>query len=390
MIVSYILGLTHKITGELRLASEELAKAANLGQELANVHIIAGAYGRLAGVQVTLGHLRQAEQTCRQGLKLVQEMGGPNSPLSGLIRAELGNLRYEQNDLENAQKHIQEAITVAKPWRLLEAFVPAFTGLARLRVAQGNLDGAFAALDELAEHGKSIPQMVMPAVESLRARLWVEKGQLNNAIQWVQDNDLHSDGDVSITQLNEYLVLARVLIAQGQPEQASDLLSRLLDVAEKAEWMGRVIEMLVLQALALQAKGKTDLALSSLEQALILAEPESYARTFVDEGEPMACLLRQAASRDFATEYVGRLLGEFESDASEKQSSSAQALYEPLSERELEVLRLLNTDLSGPEIASELSIAISTLRFHTRNIYSKFDVSNRRGAIRKAEELNLI
>jgi LuxR family maltose regulon positive regulatory protein len=152
-----------------------------------------------------------------------------------------------------------------------------------------------------------------------------------------------------------------------------------------------VIEILVLQALALQAGGKNDSALSSLERALILAEPEGYVRTFVDEGEPMASLLRQAASRDLATEYIGRLLlGEFEPDAFEKQSSPAQTLYDPLSERELEVLRLLKTDLSGPEIANELSIALTTMRFHTRNIYSKLNVNHRRGAIRKAEELKLI
>jgi LuxR family maltose regulon positive regulatory protein len=328
--------------------------------------------------------------TCDRGLKAIQEIVGQRSPISGLLHAELGNLLYEQNDLNNAQEHIQEAIAVAKPWGYLEAFVPGFTGMARLRVAQGDLVGAFAALDELAEHGKRNPIMVMPAVESFRARLWVETGQVNDAIQWAQDNDLSSDGEVSILRLDEYIILVRVLIAQDQLDQAADLLSRMLDIAEKAKWGGKVIQILVLQALALQVKGEKDLALSSLERALILAEPEGYLRTFVDEGEPMATLLRQAKSRNFPTEYVGKLLGEFDPDAFKKQSSPTQALLEPLSERELEVLRLLKTDLSGPEIAGELSIALTTMRFHTRNIYRKLNVNNRRGAISKAEKLKLI
>jgi len=390
MVVNFILGLIHKITGEFRLSYEELTKAAILGQEQGNVHIVAGAYGRVVSVQVTLGHLQQGVQTCQTGLKLLNEMDGEHSPISGLLKAELGNLLYEQNDLENAQKQIQEAIAVAKPWGFLEAFVPAYTGLARLRVAQGDFGGAFAALDELAEHGKSNPVMVSPVVELFRAKLWVARGQVQNATQWAQDNDIPSDGEISNSRLDEYLILARILIAQDQLDQTVDLLSRMVDMTEKAALKGETIEILVLLALAFQAKGKNDSALSSLERALILAEPEGYVRTFVDEGESMVKLLRQAASRDFTTEYIERLLGEFEHEAFEKQSASAQTLTEPLSERELEVLHLLKTELSGPEIASELSIALTTMRFHTRNIYSKLNVNNRRRAIHKAEELNLI
>jgi LuxR family maltose regulon positive regulatory protein len=303
--------------------------------------------------------------------------------------AELGNLLYEQNDLVSAQKHIQEAIAVAKPWSYLEAFLPGYIGLAKLFVVQGDFDRAFDVLDELEEHGESNPLMVMQAVELFRARLWLAKGQVKIAIQWAQDNDLSSDMEVTITHLDEYIIYVRVLIAQGQLDQADDLLSRMLEMAEKAEWMGKVIEILVLQALAFQAQGRSDSALSSLERALILAEPEGYIRTFADEGEPMAHLLRHAASRDFATEYVGKLLGVFEPSVSEQQSSTTKMLLEPLSERELEVLCLLKTDLSGPEIAGQLSIALTTMRFHTRNIYSKLNVNNRRGAIRKAEELKL-
>jgi LuxR family maltose regulon positive regulatory protein len=390
MVVHYILGLVHILTGQLHLAHEELSRASFLGESRGNVHIVSGAYGRLATVLVALGQLRQAEQSCQKGLKIVQGLGGKESPISGLLKAELGNLLYEQNDLKNAQKHIQEAIAMAKPWGLLEAFVPGYTGLAMIRNAQGDLAGAYNALDELAEHGKSNPQMVMPAVESVRAIFQVQNGQLKKAIQWAQDNDLSSDREVSILHIDDYMIFARVLIAQGELDQAAGLLSRMLAVAEKAEWMGKVIEVLVLQAMVLHATDKGNSALSSLEQALILAAPEGYVRTFVDEGEQMAHLLRRAKSRGVATEYVITLLGEFESATYETQSTPSHASGDQLSERELEVLRLLHTDLSGPEIANELTIALTTMRFHTRNIYHKLDVHSRIEAIHKAEELRLI
>jgi LuxR family maltose regulon positive regulatory protein len=127
----------------------------------------------------------------------------------------------------------------------------------------------------------------------------------------------------------------------------------------------------------------------ALEQALISAEPEGYVRVFVNEGDLMKTLLRKAETRGFAPDYTSKLLVAFETEPVHVEPPSASSLIEPLSERELEVLRLLKTELSGPEIADHLMIALSTMRTHTQNIYSKLGVSNRREAVRKAEELNL-
>ena len=144
--------------------------------------------------------------------------------------------------------------------------------------------------------------------------------------------------------------------------------------------------MRVLLTLALQAREE---AMIPLEQVLISAKPEGYVRVFVDEGAPMEALLREAETRGIAPDYVPKLLAAFETDNVQVEPPSVTALIEPLSERELEVLRLLKTELSGPEIANELMIALSTMRTHTQNIYSKLGVSNRRAAVRRAEELNL-
>ena len=151
--------------------------------------------------------------------------------------------------------------------------------------------------------------------------------------------------------------------------------------------MGSVIEILVLQALAHEAQDDIPPALVSLERALTLAEPQGYVQIFVDEGPPMAALLREVAKQGIAPNYVPQLRAAF--GKSERTSPVTQPIIEPLSERELEVLRLLGSELSGPDIARELMVSPNTMRTHTKNIYSKLGVHNRRSAVRRAEELDL-
>jgi len=301
----------------------------------------------------------------------------------------LGNLLYEQNDLEAANYHLQEGINVGKPWGFLEAFVPGYTGLARVKAAQGDWKGAFVALDELTVLGKGNSATVMPAVESLRASLWVAQGKVDAASHWAINAGLDQDGEIDFHRLIEWMVFARVLIARQANSAAVDLLIRMVDTAEAGGWFGWQIEMRVLLALALQARGDSDQAMLALEKALTSAEPEGYVRVFVDEGEPMQTLLQEAESRGISPNYIPNLLAVFETDHIRVKPPYVPSPIEHLSERELEVLRLFKTELSGPQIADELVIALSTLRTHTQNIYSKLGVSSRRAAVRKAEELNL-
>ena len=166
------------------------------------------------------------------------------------------------------------------------------------------------------------------------------------------------------------------------------LLERLLKTAEAGARIGSVIEALTLQALGHQVQDNVPFALISLERALKLAQPESYIRIFVDEGLPMAALLREAAKHKITPNYLRRLSMAFGSGTGPR--SLTQPLLEPLSERELDVLRLLSTELTGPEISRELMVSLSTVRTHTRNIYGKLDVNNRLAAIRRAVELDLL
>ena len=243
-------------------------------------------------------------------------------------------------------------------------------------------------------------------VENCQIRLWTAQGNLETLDRWTQESGLSVDDELTFLRDIEHIILARALVALGRAQPGSlylkdavTLLARLLKMTQAAEWIGKTIKVLVLQAVALQATGEIESALNALENALALAKPEGYVRTFVDEGEPMADLLQMAKSQGICRNYVEDLLVTFDITTMEQRqmptsggSSSAigiSRMVEPLSGRELEVLRLLDTDLSGPEIAQELTVTLSTVRYHTNNIYNKLSVHNRREAVSRGKQLGL-
>ena len=229
--------------------------------------------------------------------------------------------------------------------------------------------------------------------------MWVVQGRVGEALGWVQERGLSIEDDLSYLREFEYITLARVLLARVTDDHADHairvalgLLDRLLEAAQAGERVGSVIEILLLQALAQQGLGDLPVALRLLLQALTLAEPEGYVRTFVDEGVPMAQLLTRLKAEDRGPQaYIHALLAAFGNQREAPPAvATPQHLVEPLSQRELEVLRLFKTELSGPEIARELVVALSTVRTHTKGIYSKLNVNSRRAAVQRATELGLI
>jgi len=210
----------------------------------------------------------------------------------------------------------------------------------------------------------------------------------------------------------EHIILARALVGLGREQSAEshladtlDLLARLLEMAATAGWMGKAIEILALQAMALQAQGDAEQALAALGRALALAEPEGYVRLFVDEGPPMARLLKALSSQRSAISqsYLGRLLAAFDGatkDERPRMKAGDQPLVvhrglppiliEPLSERELEVLGLIAQGLTNREIAARLFLTLNTVKVHTRNIYGKLDVHSRTEAVACARNLGLL
>jgi LuxR family maltose regulon positive regulatory protein len=278
-----------------------------------------------------------------------------------------------------------------------------------LKEAEGDLETALDLLDEARRLYLRTSMPDLYPIDALKVRVYLRQGRLSEAQDWVRERGLSVGDNLSYLGEFEHITLARVLIAQhqndplaGSVHDAIALLERLLKAAEAGGRMSSVIEILMVQALALQAQGNVSQALASLESALALAEPEGYIRIFVDEGEAMRLLIldfrfsiEKQAPQDAhpLRGYVERLLAVFrqprEANSKSKIQNLKSEIIEPLSERELEVLRLLRTELSGPEIASKLIVSLNTLRTHTKNIFNKLGVNNRRAAARRAEELNL-
>ena len=268
--------------------------------------------------------------------------------------------------------------------------------LARVRQAQGDLGGAVDLLNEAERlYAGDFSPDVRP-VSALRARAFLAAGRLGEALGWARERGLAATDDLSYLHEFEHITLARVLLAQYAAEHADDslddatrLLGRLRCAAEEGKRTGNLLEILVLQSLAHQAGGDLPAALASLHQALTLAEPEGYIRLFVDEGPAMASLLRVAAKQGIRRRYVGQLLAASTETGSSRRPGQPE-LIEPLSERELDVLRLLGTDLDGPDIARRLIVSLNTMRTHTNHVYAKLGVSNRRAAVTRARELGLL
>jgi LuxR family maltose regulon positive regulatory protein len=311
-------------------------------------------------------------------------------------------LYHEMGDDAAADQHFQKSLEVAGLHRSVDWSYRRCVALARLKESAGELD---AAIDLLEEAKRFYIKTLIPhtrPVEALKARIYIKQGRLSKAEEWENKQRLSVDDELVYLREFEHITLARLLLAQyknscldGTLRDAIGLLARLLKAAEEGGRIGSAIEIYVLQSLAFWAQGDLPAALIPLGRALTLAEPEGYVRTFLDEGSDMLKLLREAAACGIVPGYTGRLLAAKQGEQYIREthlpaSTASQTLIEALSQRELEILRLLQTELSVPEIARELVIAVSTVRSHTKSIYSKLGVNNRRAAVNRAAELNLM
>ncbi len=390
-----LLGLAHWRTGDLETAHRLYADCRASLERAGHIADTLGCTIALADIRLTQGRLRDATGTYERALQLAVAQRGPVLRGTADMHVGLSELYREQGDLTAATQHLLRAQELGEHAGLPQNPYRWRVAMARLRQAQGDLDGALELLDE-AERvyvGDFFPNA--RPVPALRARVWAARGRLAEAFRWAREQGLSAEDDLSYLREFEYITLARALVAEYRSQraersgdQAIALLDRLLHAAEEGDRTGNVIEILVLRAVALQTRGDIAAALAALERALVLAEPEGYLRVFLDEGQPMAALLEAAAERGIAAGYVRLLrpaLGE-----TEVRPTATAGLTEPLSDRELDVVRLLATDLGGPGIASELYVSLNTLRTHTKNIYAKLGVNNRRAAVRRARELDLL
>jgi LuxR family maltose regulon positive regulatory protein len=349
-------------------------------------------------LQIEQGRLRRAAGLCHQALELAKpgqqgDQGLP--PAAGGAYVSLGALLYEQNDLEGAAAQLEAGIKLGEQGADLAILALGYLALARLKWAQANPKSAFElanGAEQLARRYNS-PYWAAQAA-AYQARLWLAAGRLEGVVQWAEEYHLSATDEVDYLSEVEHLTLVRFLFAQNKWADAVALLERLRQAAEAGQRLGRVLEVLILEALAYQAQNDPGQALVCLEQALILAEPEGYVRLFLDEGHPMITLLRTAAGRLPVPHqtYVESLLAAYrrEQENLHLSASIRQPLIEPLSERELEILRLIAAGMSNGEIAEKLVVTVGTVKWHLNNIYGKLDVRSRTQAVARVRELGLL
>jgi LuxR family transcriptional regulator, maltose regulon positive regulatory protein len=389
-----LLGIAYWITGDSRLEAGHRAWAECVTGLYRAGHV-ADTFGCMIGmadIRRVQGRLGDALRTYEHALAHAGALGGPMLRGTADMYVGMSEICRERDDLSTALQHLRHSRELGEHLGLPQNPYRWRVAMARVRETEGDLRGALELLNdaERVYRGDFFPN-VRP-IPAVRARVKIAQGSVDEALGWAREQGLSVVDDLSYLREFEHITLARVLLAQhttardeGALHDATGLLQRLLEAAEVGGRTGSVIEISVLQALA--AGGVSD-ALVTLERALSLAEPQGYIRIFVDEGAPMAALLRAAAKEGIARNYVRRLLAALTKTDSD--SPTDQGLIEPLSERELEVLRLLATDLSGPGIARTLVVSLNTVRTHTKNIYTKLDVNDRRAAVRRAGELNLL
>jgi LuxR family maltose regulon positive regulatory protein len=392
---SGLLGLAYWTTGDLEEAHRLYTDCSSNLDKAGYISDVIGCAISLADIRIAQGRLGEAMSTYERGLQRATQPGAPIVRGAADMHVGMSELSLERNDLDAARQHLLASKELGEHAGLEQNAYRWRVAMAGIRIAEGDSD---AGLDLLEEAGHQYLSHYLPTVRpiaALKARVWVAQGRLGEALGWAKEDGLSASDDLSYLCEFEHITFARVLLAVSNhdrgdrsTQEAVELLVRLLRAADEGHRTGSAIEILVLLALAHQADGDLRAAVVPLERALTLAEPEGYVRLFVNEGRPMAALLEAASNQAIAPRHVRRLLTSF--GRAEDRTPIKQALIEPLSERELEVLRLLATDLDGPEIASELVVSLHTVRSHTKNIYAKLGVNNRRAAVSRAAELDLL
>ena len=380
-------------------AVASLHKAGNIADEL-------GATVVLASMWLTRGRPAEARRLYERALASAERHEGSLLSTTGDLHVGLADMLREQGDLDAAANHLQLARELGDRASLLENRYRWYTAMAGVLQARGDLDGAVRMLDDA--EPLYLPGFfpdVRP-IPALRARVRIAQGRLADAWDWAHEHRVTAaDPPAFLAEFNQ-LTLARLLIGQYRAdqyradrdqsglEQARALLDRVVDAAQAAGRAGSLVEARMVRALARHAADETDAAISDLAAALTDGVPGGYLRLFLDEGPPMTELLRAAERRPdpaASAEYAALVLRAAKRDHGAATAAAAvPSSDEGLSDRELEVLRLLATELTGPEIARHLFVSVNTLRTHTKHIFAKLDVNTRQAAVRRATELGLL
>jgi LuxR family maltose regulon positive regulatory protein len=387
-------GTAHLLAGSADAADRDLSEAMDIHQAGGHTAALINAAHYLALLRNVQGRLGEARAIYEQALRIVEERQEP--VFTGIEHVGMGDLLREWNDLEAASHYIERGLRLAESGGDCAFLRDGYVARARLEQSLGKWDCALVSVRKAEQVvRRHRPAWDTALVEAWQARLWLARGDLPAAERWARASGLTAGGELSFLNEFGHMTLARVWLAQGRRDQAARLLERLRAAAESAGRMGRVLEILVLQALTLQADNDAVGALAALERALLLGEPEGYVRTFVDEGAPLADLLLCGTEHNVWTgpnlvPYVNRLLFHLGLQPPPQPEIQGPEIIEPLSERELQVLRLVAEGASNQAVAQTLCVAVSTVKAHLRNINGKLAVNSRTQAVARARDLRLL
>lgn len=394
------LGFTHWAAGNLEASLRAMRAWIEDMQRLGN-HVFAIASGfAVADMQVILGRLGEAEISLLQAIQLADAQGQEVKAVTAHHHLGLALLAHERGDDATAAQRLQSAADLGQRTTLIDWAYRWNLAQARLRESAREWDAALDFLDEARRVYVKNPIPMLRPVEALKTRIYLKQGRLDQAASWARERGLPATGDVNYLEEYEYLTLARVRLGEGVFTGVSELLERLLALAETQKRKGSVIEILLTQALLHQAQGNHPQALAALERVLALGEPEGYLRIFVDEGEAMRLLLlnfksfheRQAAHslRDYVDQILAAFLSPEGISSKPTITNQGSVIIEPLTERELEILRLIAEGRSNAEIGRRLYLALSTVKGHNLRIFNKLQTQNRTEAVARARELGLL
>ena len=396
---AFCLAEAYEAAGDREAARAAFAEAGALGRAAGHDYVALSAMASQAHLELARGRLREAEDVLSRALEFAAERGSDLLPAVGSVRIGMGELLYEWDDLEATARHVRQGVELAGRTGDVEILMRGHIALSAVRRAQGDAEGALAAARhaEHVAHSFGSEQAIVEAA-TWSALLHLARGARGEAAAAAFERERAASlGKVQpYAREPERTIAARLLVVRNRSDEALQVLAEL---CEAAQTVRAKIEILVLQALALKAKGEKERAVSVLAGALALAEPEGYVRTFVDEGPPMAELLsgvlqarqreRSDAPERVPTYYLRKLLAALERDASGSASPAAD-LPEPLSERELEVLQLVAAGKSNRRIATELFVSVGTVKTHINNLYRKLGTHSRTQALARARELKLL
>lgn len=391
-VLWFNIGLAEKFRNNVSEAARAMAGAADEAYANHNVHLVALANGHLAHIQRIQGKFRLALQTCERGLAQLQRLTPTPTPLSGLILAQQGCILYDRNDLAPAEPLLLHAVELSEPWGNWETLLPAYLGLARLRRSRGDLDGALDALDALTAAAPGHQEVVSPLVAAYRAWFLAEAGDSATASRWLAELENGRGAILPYLRDQENLCRGWVLASLGSFAAAEAYLRRDVDEASAAGRDGRRLPLLILLAVALDAQRKPD-AVTTMGRALAAAALEGIVRPFVEAGAGAESVLQRVVNAGQGGEFGRRVLAAFDRRTSGSRMIDLGpdgGILEPLTERELEVMRLIAAGYSNKEIGERLFVTEGTVKNHAHSIFGKLDVTGRTRAVARARVLGLL